>query len=91
MSAASKRILKMGAFFTLFIIPFLLCIAGMCGLTGSVLISVPWAGGSFEPYGLGLVFTGLGAALFGRELFEAIQDLRWVRRHRRPKKKNDTA
>lgn len=86
MSLEFKRLLKMSALFTLFFLPFVWCVAGiLSGFMGTTLIDSPWLGGRMEPYGFGLVFTGLGAALFGRELFDAIGEWRSMRQRRRPK------
>lgn len=82
MSSAIKRVLKMGAWFSLFFVPFLWCVFRLVStVVVTTVIKDPVYHQRFEPVGFGLVFLGLGAALFGRELSDAVHD--WRRTHRR--------
>ena len=87
MSSQSRQLLKMGSIFLFFLVPLLVCLLGLvAGLTGLVLVENPWidwGGGPIAPYGFGLVLTGLGAALFGREALDALQEWLAMRRRRR--------
>lgn len=86
MSSESKRLLKMSCYFGLFFIPFVWCAWQLVTkFPGAMVIDSPILGGRQEGHGFNLIFTGLGAALFGREVFDAAQDWRSMRRRRRPK------
>jgi hypothetical protein len=85
MSSESKRLLKMSCYFGLFFIPFVWCAWQLVTkFPGAMVIDSPILGGRQEAHGFILVFTGLGAALFGREVFDAARDWRSMRRSRRP-------
>lgn len=87
MTSEAKHILKMSLFFSLFFIPFAWCVFRLLsGVFGAHVIDSPLRGGRMEPYGFILVFSGLGTALFGKELFDAISEWRSMRRRRRPTK-----
>lgn len=76
----------MSYYFGLFFIPFVWCGWKLVtNFPGATVIDSPLDGGRMEGHGFILVFTGLGAALFGREVFDAAQDWRSMRRRRRPK------
>lgn len=87
MTSEAKHILKMSLFFLLFFIPFAWCaVRLLSGVFSTQLIDDPLRGGRMEPYGFILFFSGLGTALFGKELFDGIGEWRSMRRRRRPRK-----
>lgn len=85
MSTATKRVVKMGLWFALFFCPFLWCVVHVIiGAFQVLLIEDSVYHQLSEPIGFILIFTGLGAVLFGRELYEAVHYWRFIHgSHRR--------
>ena len=77
--AAFLQFLLMAILFVVCFVPFAVCVLRLLGnwiTVFHVVDEITWMGGSFEGYGFGLVFTGLGTGVFGYQVLHAYHEWR---------------